>query len=295
MTTMRGNLSVLAAVRHAARLGRKSDLEADALGRMGDLEVHLARTRKQVRQAQAVRYDVFCTEMSAGADPLGHAARLDRDRFDAHCGHLIMVDTVAPPLPRTGRTIGTCRILTADRANSAGGYYSQGEFDLSRLLARNDDLRIMELGRSCILPAYRHQRTVELMWHGIWSCALASRTRAMIGCASFQGVDPTRHAAPLRLLAEIAAAPHEWRVAARSDMESVELTDLAAADLDRKAAMRALPPLVRGYLRLGAVVSGHAVIDRRFGTTDVLIILPVERISRRYLKHFGPAAERHSL
>lgn len=266
---------------------------ADVLGRLGALEVRLARTAADVRRAQRLRFDVFFREMSAVPDPAAWLARRDIDPYDALCDHLLVTDHAAPD--RNGRpgVVGTYRLLRQEMAARHGGFYSAAEFDVAALLARHGDARFLELGRSCVLPPYRNRRTVELLWHGIWSYVLAHRLDVMIGCASLEGTDPDRLALPLSFLHHFARAPDAWRVNALP-RRHVEMNRLPAAAIDRKAALHALPPLIKGYLRLGAGIGDGAVVDRQFGTTDVFIVLPVAAISARYIGHFGEAAQRHA-
>ena len=167
------------------------------------------------------------------------------------------------------------------------------EYDVAPLVEAYPDLRFLELGRSCVLPAYRNRRTVELLWHGIWTYVLHHRVDVMIGCASLEGTDPRKLALPLSYLHHYAAAPEPWRVRAL-DGRYVAMDLMSREAVDPMAALRDLPPLIKGYLRLGARFGDGAVIDRQFGTTDVLVVLPVSRISRRYIDHFGPAANRHA-
>jgi L-ornithine Nalpha-acyltransferase len=154
-------------------------------------------------------------------------------------------------------------------------------------------LRFLELGRSCVLPAYRNKRTVELLWHGIWAYVLHHRIDVMIGCASLEGTDPEKLALPLSFLHHHGRAPEPWRVRAIGERYvAMDLLDKEA--IDPKAALHALPPLIKGYLRLGASFGDGAVVDRQFGTTDVFVVLPVAAIGQRYIDHFGPAANRHA-
>ncbi len=264
-----------------------------AMGRLGALEVRLARTAAEVRRAQKLRYDIFYREMSAVADTTLFFAQRDIDLFDAVCDHLLVIDHGMQPLQKATAIVGTCRLLRQDVAERASGFYSAGEFDIGALVARHRDLRFLELGRSCIQPPYRNKRTVELLWHGIWTYALEHRIDVMIGCASLDGTDPDRLALPLSFLHHYARAPEPWRTEALSH-RYVELDRMPKDVIAPKAALQALPPLIKGYLRLGAFVGDGAVIDRQFGTTDVLIILPVSAIRARYLAHFGPGAERHA-
>jgi L-ornithine Nalpha-acyltransferase len=275
------------------RVADRNKNRAVTLGRLGALEVRLARTATEVRWAQKLRYDVFYREMSAVADTAVALARRDIDLFDAICDHLLVIDHPAAPPRKAPAIVGTCRLLRQDIAERTGGFYSAAEFDVGALVARRNDLKFLELGRSCVLPPYRNKRTVELLWHGIWSYVLQHRFDVMIGCASLDGTDPDQLALPLSFLHHYARAPDEWRTAALP-ARYVELDRMPKDMIAPKAALQLLPPLVKGYLRLGAFVGDGAVIDRQFGTTDVLIILPVSAIKARYLAHFGPAADRHA-
>jgi putative hemolysin len=263
------------------------------LGRLGALEVRLARTSAEIRRAQKLRYDVFYKEMSAVADRTAYFARRDIDLFDAVCDHLLVIDHGTTTLRKAASIVGTYRLLRQDVAERTGGFYSAGEFDVASLVARHRDLKFLELGRSCVQPPYRNKRTVELLWHGIWTYVLEHRIDVMIGCASLDGTDPDRLALPLSFLHHYARAPEPWRAAALP-RRYLELNRMPKCAVEPKVALQLLPPLIKGYLRLGAFVGDGAVIDRQFGTTDVLIILPVSGISSRYVAHFGPGAERHA-
>jgi putative hemolysin len=159
------------------------------------------------------------------------------------------------------------------------------------LLARKRGLQFLELGRSCVLPAFRKKRTLELLWHGIWAYVLMHRMDVMIGCASLEGTDTGRHAAALSFLYHQALAPAGWLVRAW-EAGRVEMNLMGADEIDARAALRALPPLIKGYLRLGAFVGDGAVLDGAFGTTDVCIVLPVSEVNPRYVHHYGMYARR---
>jgi putative hemolysin len=282
-------LKAYSGIRAADRNARSSA----TLGRLGALEVRLARTAAEIRRAQKLRYDVFYKEMSAVADPALYFARRDIDLFDAVCDHLLVIDHGGRTPQKAPAIVGTYRLLRQDIAERTGGFYSAGEFDVGSLVARHHHLKFLELGRSCVQPPYRNKRTVELLWHGIWTYVLEHRVDVMIGCASLDGTDPDRLALPLSFLHHYARAPEPWRTTALQH-RYVELDRMPKTAVAPKMALHLLPPLIKGYLRLGAFVGDGAVIDRRFGTTDVLIILPVSAISARYLTHFGPRAERHA-
>ncbi|TYC54172.1 GNAT family N-acetyltransferase [Rhodobacterales bacterium] len=269
----------------------------ETLGRIGDLEVRLARNFKEVKKAQRLRYDVFYQEMSAIADANTLATRRDADPFDDYCDHLLVVDHASLKRNRLGRLkpeiVGTYRILRQDVADRHGGFYTASEYDIQSLIDANPGKRFMELGRSCVLKPYRTKKTVELLWHGIWSYVLRNNIDVMVGCASIEGTNPDAIAGQLAFLHHNARAPEEWRVRAVDD-RYVEMNRLPADELNAKEALRALPPLVKGYLRLGAFIGDGAVIDHQFGTTDVLIIMPVSELNTRYVNYYGADASRYS-
>jgi putative hemolysin len=267
----------------AARTHRPSQ----SLGRMGSLEVRLAQTAAEVRQAQKLRYRVFYQEGSAIPNPTRLFARRDVDGYDAICDHLLVLDHAARakhPLNKP-TVVGTYRLLRQPLAEEYGGFYTAGEFDIGALIARHSRLQFLELGRSCVLAPYRNKRTVELLWLGIWAYVLQNGLDVMIGCASLDGTDPKRLALPLSFLHHYARAPDAWRARALTE-RYVEMNRMSKEAIDPKEALRMLPPLIKGYLRLGASIGDGAVVDREFGTTDVLIVLPVSAIKQRYLEHF---------
>ena len=268
-----------------------------SLGRIGALEVRLAVKKSEIRRAQRLRYDVFYEEMSAIPSGMAMLSRRDMDEFDPICDHLLVIDhaaTEAKPFrkPRP-KVVGTYRLLRGETAERHFGFYSAGEFDIAPLLAAHPGKRLLELGRSCVLKPYRTKRTVELLWHGIYAYVVHHRIDALIGCASLDGTDPDRLAVPLSFLHHHARAPESWRARALPGRH-VPMDRVARETIDPKTALQALPPLIKGYLRVGATFGDGAVIDHQFGTTDVFVVLPVAAISARYLGHFGPAANRHA-
>ncbi|WP_420131044.1 GNAT family N-acetyltransferase [Rhodopseudomonas sp.] len=264
------------------------------LGRLGALEVRLAQKKQDIKRAQKLRYRVFYKDGTAIADAATLLARRDKDAFDKICDHLLVIDHAAKPsLSGKQPVVGTYRLLRQEVADRHGGFYTENEFDIAGMIAQHPQLRFLELGRSCVLPPYRNKRTVELLWHGIWSYVRQHGVDVMIGCASFDGTDPERLALPLSFLHHYAAAPEAWRAKAHPS-RYVEMNRMPKDAVNQKAALRELPPLIKGYLRLGATIGEGAVIDHQFGTTDVLIIMPVSAISSRYIEHFGADATRHA-
>jgi putative hemolysin len=264
------------------------------LGRLGALEVRLAEGKREVKRAQKLRYRVFYKNGTAIADAATLVASRDKDAFDKICDHLLVIDHAAKPsISGKQPVVGTYRLLRQDVAERNSGFYTEDEFDIAGLIDRHAGLRFLELGRSCVLPRYRNKRTVELLWHGIWSYVRQHRLDVMIGCASFEGTDPDRLALPLSFLHHYAQAPEAWRACAHPSRR-VEMNRMAKDAINPKAALHELPPLIKGYLRLGATIGDGAVIDHQFGTTDVLIVMPVSAINVRYIEHFGIDASRHA-
>lgn len=274
----------------------KSDF-AQTLGRAGSLEVKLANKAHEVRSAQRLRYNVFYKEMSAIPAAATLLARRDVDAFDTVCDHLNVVDHDWPRvvfgLTRPS-VVGTYRLLRQEIAEPHGGFYTQSEFDVAALMKRHAKLRFLELGRSCVLPPYRNKRTVELLWHGISNYVAQHRLDVLIGCASLEGTDPDKLATQLSFLHHFACAPEQWRARALPS-RYVEMNRMSKEAIDAKAALRELPPLVKGYLRLGAYIGDGAVIDHQFGTTDVLIVLPMQNVTARYREKFGGSPDEQKL
>lgn len=228
----------------------------------------LARTESEVREAQKLRYKVFAEEM--GAKMPGKEERIDQDRFDRYCEHLLVRDT------DTGEVVGTYRILSPEQAKKAGGYYSEGEFDLSRL----DNLRnsMVEVGRSCVHPDYRGGGVITLLWAGMAQYMVKNKYDYLIGCASISMSDGGHNAANIynKIKADY-MSPLDWRV-----FPNCALPINALGDQTEEY----LPPLVKGYLRLGAYVCGDPAWDPDFNTADLLVLLPMSRLNKRYAKHF---------
>ncbi|WP_105404203.1 GNAT family N-acetyltransferase [Neorhizobium sp. T7_12] len=265
-------------------------VSGDVFGRIGTLETRLARSEREIDAAQAVRYRVFVEEMHATLSPDAMRRRRDVDAFDAICDHLLVVDNAIEG-DIEDQIVGTYRLLRQEVALANNGFYSASEFDIEPLLARHPDKQFMELGRSCVLPDYRTKRTVELLWQGNWAYSLKHGMNAMFGCASFPGVSPEEHAMALSFLHHTVSTKGDWAVSALPELyRSMDLMPMEG--VNTRKALSLLPPLIKGYLRLGAMVGDGAVIDHAFNTTDVLIVLPIASISDRYITHFGADAGR---
>lgn len=255
------------------------------LGRLGTIEVRLATDAAEIAAAQAVRYRVFFEELGAKGDVDVTAQQRDADQFDAICDHLLVCDTAIEGT-ELDQIVGTYRLLRQESAAAAGGFYSNGEFGLDALVARHPNLRFLELGRSCVLPPYRSKRTIEVLWQGIWAYINHYSIGVMTGCASFHGTDPQAHAEALSFLHHNCRPEPDWDVRAVPG-RYVSMDMMPKEAVSTRAAMNAMPPLIKGYLRLGAKIGDGCVIDHDFGTTDVFIILPVSALSTRYLNYYA--------
>lgn len=260
------------------------------LGRIGSLETRLARSASEVEAAQAIRYRVFAEEMGATMSSDNIGRRRDIDAFDAVCDHLVVLDNEIEGEAEE-RIVGTYRLLRDTVAAANAGFYSASEFAVDDLTARHPDKHFMELGRSCVLPAYRTRRTLELLWQGNWAYSLLHGVDVMFGCASFTGIHPEAHALALSFLHHRCAARGEWAVSALPGLRRP--MDLVPAEaIDARKALSALPPLIKGYLRLGAMIGEGAFVDHAFRTTDVMVVLPIASINHRYLNYYGADAGR---
>ncbi|MGB7125886.1 MAG: GNAT family N-acyltransferase [Methylovirgula sp.] len=262
------------------------------LGRCGTFEIRLANTKNEIREAQRLRYKVFYEEGGAIAQPRAAFVRRDLCRFDKICDHLLVIDTAARN--SFGRSkpkvVGTCRLLRGEVAQSHGGFYSAGEFDIAPLLRRHARQRFLELGRSCVHPKYRSKRVIELLWRGLWIYARRHNIDVLIGCASLPGTSPPALALPLSFLHHCASADPEWQVRPR-DGRVVPMAILDKAAIDPRQAIAALPPLLKAYVRMGAKFGDGAVVDPAFGTVDVFTTMPVKEIEARYVAYFGDPGE----
>lgn len=264
-----------------------------AVTRLGQLEVRLVEDRAELVAAQELRYRVFFEEQGAVAGPATRRARRDVDQFDEAADHLVVVD-LGRSTARRPVVVGCYRLLRESVARRRGGFYSAGEYDLGALLAppgagaRRGEL--LELGRSCVDPAFRNGTVMQLLWRAIARYLEGGDFWLMLGCASLPGTDVAAVARPIRYLHERHLAPLPLRPVALAHRR-VAHEPFAAEGFDPQAAFRSLPPLLKGYLRLGAMVGEGAVLDEAFNTIDLCIVLPTERIGARYRRHFAVAGE----
>jgi len=253
------------------------------LARAGDLEARLATTAREVRAAQKLRYRIFFAA-GGGAYGMRGLARRDVCPFDAVCDHLIVVDKALARLGRPG-VVGVYRLLRQDVAERHFGFYSAREFDLAPLLARRPSACFLEVGRACVAESHRGRHALDLLWRGLWLYARHHGLDVLIGCASLPGADPARHAATIWALAS--GGDPSLRAAPLAQSAGATPAAREPGPMDPRALLRSLPPLVKGYLRLGATFSPAPAIDRAFNSTDLFVALPLAEVEPRYLSHFG--------
>ena len=274
------------------KIARHMQFKSQKNSKKIDLCVRLSENKNDIHAAQSLRFKVFYKEMSAHPNALTRVIRRDRDSYDKICNHMLVIDQSSQkrgvPLigKKRGRVVGTYRLTPQIAAEKNYGFYSQHEYELTHLLEKHKNKKFIELGRSCVLKQYRNKSTIELLWQGVWKYLNDNNIDVMIGCASFQGTDPNELALPLSFLYHNSLAPDEWLVRAQPD-RFVDMNIIKKEDIDTKEALKALPPLIKGYLRLGAYVGNGAVIDHQFGTTDVFIIMPRKLIEDRFVTKFN--------
>lgn len=236
-------------------------------------QVRFAANSDDIAAAQRLRYDVFVAELGADGPLVDHAARREIDAFDAYADHLLLHDKTRP----AGETVvGVYRLLSQQGAAAAGQFYCAAEFDLTPL--QQSGQRLLELGRSCLHPAYRGGGAMLLLWQALAQYVQQQQIDILFGVASFHGTDLEALAAPLGLLAQRHLAPPHLRVRAIG-AGARDPAPLAEGKIDRLAAMRQTPALIKAYLRLGGVVGAGVYLDTAFNTTDVCLILPVAGVN----------------
>ncbi|WP_108975757.1 GNAT family N-acetyltransferase [Leptospira ryugenii] len=242
------------------------------------LEVRLAENQLEIERALALRYDVFNLEMGEGL-PQSSATRKDRDEYDLYCNHLIVIDKSSE-----NKIVGTYRILTRKNAKEGVGFYSENEFDITSIYNLPDE--IAEVGRSCVHPDYRDGSVISLLWQGLAEFMIKQNVRYLMGCGSIHSTDAAVASQSYAFLkAKDAIAPEEFRVFPNPDYV-LKGFDSEFKIEDLKEISKNIPPLLKGYMRLGAKICGFPALDSVFGTTDVFILFDRKEITERYAKHY---------
>lgn len=240
------------------------------------LVVRLARDGRDLRAAQRLRYRVFVEELGGSGSMVDHQARLEIDAFDAVFDHLLLIDPTRSAADLAD-VVGVYRLLRSDKLAPSSRFYSEDEFDLAPLRATGR--RLMELGRSCVDPDFRGGTAMLLLWNAVAEYVLENGVEIMFGSASFHGTDLAALAQPLSYLHHNHLAPPELRVSARA---AAQLNTLTLDQIDKRAALAAIPPLIKAYLRLGGYVGEGAWVDHAFNTTDVCVVMDTNAMSARH-------------
>jgi putative hemolysin len=258
-------------------------LETPGFGELrgGNLGVRIATVPAEVEAAQALRYRVFYQEMGARPDAAAAATHRDRDAFDAVADHLLVVDHSIGPGPEG--VVGTYRLIRREAAAKIGRFYSADEYDIAPVTKFPG--QVMELGRSCVHADYRNRAVMQLLWRGIAAYVFQHRIDLMFGCASLPGTEPDDIAAELTYLYYNHLAPPALRPRALPH-RYIEMRRLEPDEIDRKRVLARLPPLIKGYLRLGGFVGDGAVIDAQFNTTDVAVVVKTDLVTDKYYRHY---------
>ena len=252
---------------------------------LGNLEVRMAEQNEDLDAVQALRYRVFYVEMSAKPTPDMHSRKRDFDDFDNFCDHLLILDHRRGRRPEEA-IVGTYRLLRRSAIPQDKSFYSSSEYNLSSLLNQHGEL--LELGRSCVDAEYRTRPTMYLLWSGIAAYVFYYDIQLMFGCASIPEVDLQTLSLPLSYLYFYHLAPCSLRTTALQHRH-IEMRRMKKHHVEPKKALATLPPLIKGYLRLGSFVGDGAVFDPQFHTTDVCMIVCTDLVTSKYYRHY----ERH--
>lgn len=249
----------------------------------GHLGVRIASSAAEIAAAQALRYEVFYAERGAQADAATASSGRDADPFDAVADHLVVVDHAGEGEGRPEKVVATYRLIRRAAAERLGRFYSADEYDISALLRVPG--QVMELGRSCVHPQYRSRAAMQLLWRGIAAYVFLHHIDVMFGCASLPGTDPEALAVELTYLYHYHLAPPAIRPRALPN-RYVDMRRRDPESINPRRAIALLPPLIKGYLRLGGFVGDGAVVDRQFNTTDVAVVVQTDLVTEKYYRHF---------
>jgi putative hemolysin len=232
------------------------------------LTCFIANTEALIKEAQALRYRVFAKEM--GATLKSGSEGLDYDEVDLYCDHLVVYDNV------NAKIVGYTRLLNQGQANKLGRFYSQNEFKLDKVLALPG--RFLEVGRTCVDPDYRGGAVLTTLWSALVQYALEGKFNYLLGCASitpgvsgyavdavYRAIDPQNIASAKLQVKPLIPVPREFRC--QRDESGI-------------------PPLLKAYLRFGALVCGEPYWDEDFNCMDLFILLPLDQLQERYSKHY---------
>jgi len=259
---------------------KSSDLQLDHTVSK-EAHVRLAQNPEEIEQAQKLRYQVFYEEYGAQPTDEMRVQKRDFDDFDKITDHLIVLAN--DPLTGGEKIVGTYRLLRQNIAEKHGRFYSTDEYNLDKLIASDNFL--LELGRSCVLADYRTKPILNMLWQGIADYITDHKIDLLFGCASFQGVSVDSIAQQLSYLHHFHSTPADISPVAIKE-RYVDMNIYEKETLNERRVFASLPPLIKGYLRLGATIGNGAVIDNQFNTIDVCIVVQTSLMTERYRKYY---------
>ena len=243
-----------------------------------NFEVRLAKNFKDIDGAQKLRYRVFYEELKAKPTIKNILYEKDFDELDPFCDHLLVIDHNKSIAHKS--IVGTYRLIRRPMTQIHGKFYTEGEFDIKNILKTKGE--ILELGRSCVDKNYRDKPIIKLLWKAISAYMEHYKIKVLFGCASFPGTNYKKYKEQLSFLYHYHLAPESIRPKALLP-NKVQINYCEKKTLNNYEIFKSLPPLLKGYLRLGAYVSDGAFIDKQFNTIDICIVLKSDSLKQKYL------------
>ncbi len=240
--------------------------------------IKIAESNFEIKKAQSLRYKIFFKEKKIKKKSFKFLLQRDYDFYDKISDHLIIIDNNREI---RDNVIGTYRLLRGNCAKLYRGFYTEQEFDISNLKKNFSSKDILELGRSCVHPQYRSGIILKLLWQGISNYIKMYKIKILMGCASFHGTNPSKYKDEFSLLYESYRLPEDY------DVKSLQSNEISFnKNINHSTTLNKLPPLIKGYLRAGGMVSENFYIDREFETIDYCVIMLTEKIVSRYQNKF---------
>ena len=245
--------------------------------------IKIAEKKSELKNTQGLRYSVFYTEKKAIPTISKKILRLDYDRVDKFADHLIVIDKNRGGIKNN--IVGTYRLIRGDVAANFGGFYTSSEFDLSKIFNSYKHNQILELGRSCVHQDYRNGTIMNLLWKAIAEYVKLYDIKILLGCASFHGTDIIKHTNELSYLRKNFSLPDEFSVKSLDTKIYPSYTEINSNINDLRTFVK-LPPLIKGYLRIGGKVSHDCFVDHKFNTIDLCVIVTTDNIDEKYKKKY---------
>ena len=250
---------------------------------LGNFVIKLADTNSELKKSQALRYSIFYKEKKAKPNFLKKIIRLDYDKIDKFADHLIVIDKKRKGIKN--KIVGTYRLIRGDVALSFGGFYTSSEFDLTNILNLYQHKQILELGRSCVHKDYRNGTIMNLLWKAIAEYIKLYDIKILLGCASFYGTNVMKYTSELSYLRKNFSLPDELSVKSLDPKIYPAYTEINS-NINNLRTFVKLPPLIKGYLRIGGKVSHDFFVDYKFNTIDLCVIVNTNNIDEKYKKKY---------